>query len=103
MVMDMVKGTVDLWTQCPHPSKQANKVIMEMVYQAMGLVYTVIVADAQAKMSLPKIRQRLLETGIGELADTIRKQARKTVGATEFKPLDELLSSLLETIMSDWS
>ena len=70
---------------------------MDVCYQALGCLYTVLVPDAHAKMNLAKLRQLVLSQGIVDMTQIIQRKFR------ENENINSVVSSLLEIIMSDWS
>ena len=97
----------------------------DMYYQALGLLYNILSHDSQAKMNIAQVRQLVLSEGIVDITQIIQKQQRidmkkfnkiqelkhKSLNdGTKYIPaeegsssIDDMIDSLLEVIMSDWS
>ena len=66
-------------------------------YHVIGCIYNVLLPDTQAKMNLASVRQSTLALGIVDIAQCIQKTYRHN------ERLNQIISALLEIIISDWS
>ena len=108
----------------------SNATTTDMYYQALGLLYNILNHDSQAKMNIAQVRQLVLSEGIVDITQAIQKQQRMdmerfrkteelkrqkagtnttstanplSVSDYPSSSIDDMISSLLEVIMSDWS
>ena len=66
-------------------------------YHVIGCIYNVLLNDNQAKMNLAAVRQSTLTLGIVDISQCIQKSYKHN------ERLNQIISALLELIISDWS
>ncbi len=102
-ILSVLKHHVNLISH----STEVNSEVVEHAdsmcyYQAIGLLYNIVLVDSHAKINLANIRQLILHEGIVDIVNTIQ-HAYPLVGTEEHQALHSAISSLLEVIMTDWS
>ena len=69
----------------------------DTLYQAMALLYSVLLLDIHAKMNLAQLRQSALHSGLVDIGQVVERRYRSN------KNVSEMTSSLLKVLISDLS